>query len=140
MSKFMFLKSNYDETVHLLQQCSNYLETHGRRERVSLSLEDLVLYTAATSHITVPLTSVLSWLMAWKAVEAGEISSSELLNSRYRLQDIESLPDEQLTLFVRLPQPIPNLVEASTRLYQRMCRLERDMSDSSVNNQRLISV
>lgn len=127
--RFAFLQRNYDETVKLLQQCSNYLEYQGKYERVTMSIEDRVLYTIATSHITVQLTSVLSWLMAWKAVEAGEISFEDLKRSRYKLQEVRPLSEEQMQMFSRLSQPIPNLMEASCNLYTRMHRLESGMCE-----------
>jgi hypothetical protein len=125
--RFVFLKKNYDETLSLLQQCGNYLEYRGKYERIAMDVEERVLYTIATSHITVQLTSVLSWLMAWKAVEAGEIRQEDLKNEKYRLQDIHPLTEEQMNMFRSLAQPIPNLVDASTMLYMRMRRLEKTL-------------
>lgn len=125
--RFVFLQRNYDETLSLLQQCGNYLEYRGKYERIAMDIEERVLYTIATSHITVQLTSVLSWLMAWKAVEAGEIDIDELCTEKYRLQEIHPLTDDQIKMFTDLAQPIPNLVQASTMLYMRMRRLERSM-------------
>lgn len=128
--RFAFLQRNYDETVKLLQQCSNYLEHQGKYERVTMSIEDRVLYTIATSHITVQLTSVLSWLMAWKAVEAGEINLEDLQNSRYKLQVVRPLKEEQREMFKSLSRPIPDLLDTSCNLYERMRRLEQGILEN----------
>lgn len=125
--RFVFLQKNYDETLSLLQQCGNYLEYRGKYERIAMDVEERVLYTIATSHITVQLTSVLSWLMAWKAVEAGEINQNDLTLEKYRLQNIHPLTEEQMDMFKKLAQPIPDLVTASSMLYMRMKRLEETM-------------
>ncbi|MET0156252.1 MAG: DUF1465 family protein [Rickettsiales bacterium] len=125
--RFVFLQKNYDETLALLQQCGNYLEYRGKYERIAMDVEERVLYTIATSHITVQLTSVLSWLMAWKAVEAGEIKRSDLTLEKYRLQDIHPLTADQIDMFKKLAQPVPSLIEASGMLYMRMRRLEKTM-------------
>lgn len=130
--RFAFLQRNYDETVALLQQCSNYLEHQGKYERVTMGIEDRILYTIATSHITVQLTSVLSWLMAWKAVEAGEIALEDLQRSRYKLQDVRPLSDEQIKMFNKLSRPVPDLMEASCNLYARMSRLEQGVLENNV--------
>jgi len=127
--RFVFLQKNYDETLALLQQCGNYLEYRGKYERIAMDVEERVLYTIATSHITVQLTSVLSWLMAWKAVESGEIAQSDLKLEKYRLQNIHPLTADQMDMFKKLAQPIPGLVEASSMLYMRMKRLEKTMLD-----------
>lgn len=129
MSRFVFLENNYNETVRALKRCNNYLETQGRYHRVTLSLEDQLLYNSAISHIVVQLTGVLAWLMAWQAVEEGEISIPDLINGRYRLEEIETPTHERLSLFRNLPEPIPTLLNDGSQLYRRMLRIKQDYAD-----------
>lgn len=125
---FTFLQKSYDETVELLAAVTEYFKRYGKRDRFGLTQHERIVYTVAMSTITVQLTSVLSWLLAQKAVEKGEITAVEARSERYRLQHIEGYTrEEEDTVFEILNNPIPQMLKRSAALYGRIKRLEQSM-------------
>lgn len=125
--RYLFLQKTYDETLQMLEGVTAYFQANGKRDRFNLSAEDRIKYTVAMSVVTIQLTSVMSWLMAWKAVEAEEITPEQALSDKYCLQTV-LIEYEHINL-TQLKAPIPQFLDKSIALYRRIQRLEQSMRD-----------
>jgi len=76
-------------------------------------------------RVTARLTQVMAWLLAQKAIHAGELSTAEVIERQDRLTDIAVCMDEEAAdEIVGLPARFRELLDRSHRLYIRVARLD----------------
>lgn len=125
---FGFLDKTYDEALALVLEARNYIAVIERRERRLRGPAAALKMSCEALRITSRLTQVMAWLLAQKAVRAGEITQEEAMGDKHRLGgetvclDVSLLDDEDL------PEALRDLGRRSLWLYQRVARLERMMA------------
>lgn len=132
---FKFLRKNYDETMALLVLSRNYFQARGQIDRLQLSREETLIYTLAMSTITTQLTSVLSWLLSCRAVQAGEIQLKELATDTFRMPEFHLSYDETDSCFHVLNKPVREMLTRSSQLYNRIKRLENTIQQNLMAQQ-----
>ena len=65
----------------------------------------------------------IAWLLTQRAVRAGELTRAEAATSERRLGDAAPVDAELLT---RLPEQAVEIIQASSELYERVGRLDRE--------------
>jgi regulator of CtrA degradation len=118
----------YREGMDLVDETANYLDRAGRLEAKRLTPPASLAYTSESIKLTTRLTQLASWLLVRRAIAAGEITESEAHLHRHKVALIA-----QSTLypegFGSLPEAFRQLISESHRLYGRILRLDRLMSE-----------
>lgn len=120
-SRVAFVGSTYDEAMALLEETRNFLaEDRQRGEtptvRIAISYEAM--------RVTTRLVQVVAWLLARKAVMAGELSPAQAAAERHMLSDAPLCRDAQGEENMNLPEELRALLAASHLLYRRVLRLD----------------
>jgi regulator of CtrA degradation len=119
-----FFSRTYDEAMGLLYEARNYVAVGELRQRPALPPADRLILCCETMRLTARLTHVVAWLLAQRAVHAGEITLEASANEPFALggkttclgetKGIERVGDDWLN----------ELLDRSKRLYQRVSRLD----------------
>lgn len=117
------VNSLYTEAMLLADEARGYFDVFGRAERESLPPLERVNFSCESLKVTTRLMHVIAWLLTRKAIDAGEIREDPANDSRRLGYAAESDPD----IYARLPEAAIGLIEASTDLYERIAKLDRDM-------------
>jgi len=122
--KTAFFGRTYDEAMGLLVEARNYVAVNELRRLSILTPSDRLLLCCETMRLTTRLTHIMAWLLAQRAVHAGEITLAESAEEPYVLggaktcltvtEEVERLGDQWLI----------TLLERSHRLYIRVSRLD----------------
>ena len=122
--KTAFFGRTYDEAMGLLVEARNYVAVNELRALPVLTPSDRLLLCCETMRLTTRLTHIMAWLLAQRAVHAGEITLAESAAEPYVLggaktcltvtDEVERLGDQWLI----------TLLERSHRLYIRVSRLD----------------
>lgn len=78
------------------------------------------------SRVTMRLTSVMAWLMARKAVQAGQLDEEEAA-THYRIEGEQYCLEQPPGLQGLLPDYMFDLLERSYALYLRVWRLDKQL-------------
>ena len=81
-------------------------------------------------RVTSRLTQVMAWLLAQKAVHAGEMSREQAASDDFALSGGEICTDPSGPDNEALPEGLRSLLERSHRLYMRVARLDERARDS----------
>ena len=118
----------FDRTFHegmdLVEETAAYLDGSGRQDSRLLSRGAALAYAGESMRLTTRLMQVASWLLVQRAVREGDMPAAEACQDRYRLN--EAAPAETAA-DPELPGNLLNLLERSTRLYERVLHLDRRM-------------
>lgn len=118
-----FFSRTYDEAFELLIEARDYI-AHGQAvEQNFVDLGSRARMAVETTRLTARLTHVMAWLLARKAVHAGEISPTLGAQPPYTLERDENLVGEGAFTDI-LPPGLEDLMERSQRLYIRVSRLD----------------
>jgi regulator of CtrA degradation len=119
-----FFSRTYDEAMGLLLEARNYVAVGELRRQQALAPTDHLIICCEAMRLTARLTHVMAWLLAQRAVHAGEITLEDSANEPYALggqatclgetKGIERVGDDWLK----------ELIDRSKRLYQRVSRLD----------------
>jgi regulator of CtrA degradation len=135
-TKTAFFHRTYDEVLALLVEARDYVagdkkRTNIRLESLPMSPGDRLLLCSETFRLTSRLTYAMAWLMAQRAVHAGEITREQAASDAFCLgghavctavsSDIESVGDA----------PLLGLLDRSLKLYERVARLDELVRDSA---------
>lgn len=117
-----FFGKTYDEALGLLIAARDYVAQSERSAQGRLGAGDRLRLCCETMRMTARLTQVMAWLMAQRAVHAGEMSQDELVQKQEPLSEIRICmePGE----IDGLPYSLVGLLERSHRLYLRVARLD----------------
>jgi regulator of CtrA degradation len=113
--------SLYTEAMLLADEARSYFDMSGRADRDSLDPIDRVGFSCESLKVTTRLMHVIAWLLTQRAVEAGELSSSQARRPARRLGEA---PDSDEALLAKLPEAAVVLIHASRDLYARVKRLD----------------
>ncbi len=119
----------YREGMDLVEETADYLDRAGRLESRRLLPPASIAYTSESIKLTTRLTQLASWLLVCRAISIGEITAAEAHTHRHRvtLAAQSSLRPEG---FGDLPETFIRLISESHRLYGRILRLEKLLSES----------
>jgi len=118
----------YREGMALVEDTAEYLDRDGRTESRQLTPPSSLAYSAESIKLTTRLTQIASWLLVRRAIAMGEITSAEAHTHRHR---VSLVPQSGLRPdgFDGLPEKFRQLIAESHRLYDRILRLDRLMSE-----------
>lgn len=119
----------YREGMDLVEETADYLDRAGRLESRRLLPPASIAYTSESIKLTTRLTQLASWLLVFRAISIGEITAAEAHTHRHRvtLAAQSSLRPEG---FDDLPETFKRLISESHRLYGRILRLDKLLSES----------
>lgn len=124
----VFFRGTYDEAFQLLIEARDYLTYREPTERAALSLDQRLAANREAMRLTSRLTQVMAWLMVRRAVQEGEISFDEALQSDRRLDGqrvcLIQIEDDDAA---PLPRGLRDLLGRSYHLYTRVERLDKAM-------------
>jgi regulator of CtrA degradation len=115
------IDSLYMEAMLMADEVRAYFDENGRDARDALDPIDRVLFSCESLKVTTRLMHIVAWLLAQRAIEAGELSGERTRDSVSRLGDTI---DTDLPTLERLPGEARALVEASMDLHSRVGRVE----------------
>ncbi|QQR68988.1 MAG: DUF1465 family protein [Alphaproteobacteria bacterium] len=113
------------ESVALTVEARNYIAYQEQRSFGRGMPPDALAIGYQNTRISARLVQVLTWLMAMKAYDSGEITREELIASPYLLDEDDILPGE---IEACDPNPMPagliSLLQRTESLYCRITRLD----------------
>jgi regulator of CtrA degradation len=120
-----FFSKTYDETMGLLVEVRNYVAQDQKRDRAELAPSVGALLCCEALRVTARLTQVMAWLLAQKAIHAGELSAAQVVAQNGPLAEIAiCMAEEAGEEHGFLPQYFRDLLDRSRRLYLRVARLD----------------
>ena len=119
-----FFSRTYDEATGLLMEARDYLAAEERGDRARLAVGDRWRLTCETTRLTSRLTHIMAWLLARRAVFAGELTPVEAAGPPYLLERNETLVDGDPTAYENLSKNLSRLMDRSHQLYIRVARLD----------------
>ncbi len=120
-----FFNKTYDETLGLLVEVRDYVADSEPADRRRLAPVIGAKLSCEALRVTARLTQIMAWLLAQRAVHAGEVSAEELVRRNEALADIEiCMAADEEGLIAGLPARFRELLDRSHRLYTRVARLD----------------
>ena len=126
----LFAKT-FREGMNLVEETAAYLDGPGRQDSKQLGRKDALAYASQSMRLTTRLMQVASWLLVQRALQEGEMTSTEARQDKYRLVP-EEITDTDNNRTVNqyatvLPGLLLDLLARSDALYQRIMRLDRSL-------------
>jgi regulator of CtrA degradation len=126
----LYFSRTYDETMGLLHEARNCIIRHG--DEPTMSTAARLTFSRETMRLTTRLTSVMAWLLAQRAVHAGEMTRQHAAAEAHALTArdlcLADASDEDTAL---LPAELRLLMERSRALYARIARLDAQVKASA---------
>ncbi|MGE5146513.1 MAG: DUF1465 family protein [Candidatus Eiseniibacteriota bacterium] len=119
-----FFGKTFEEAMILLIEARDYISATAGQRPQGLTPEDQLRIARETMRITTRLTQIMAWLLAQKAVHAGELTARQVASEEYRLdgQSVCLADDERH--HGGLPDHLQSLLKRSHALYVRVARLD----------------
>lgn len=121
MQATAFFGKTYGEAMDLLVEARDYLAHREPIDRQTLAPLQRLRFCCETMRLTARLTQIMAWLLAQRAVFAGEISQEAALADHGALADVAICMAEEAPA---MPQRLASLLDRSRRLYVRVSRLD----------------
>ncbi|MDX2027772.1 MAG: DUF1465 family protein [Alphaproteobacteria bacterium] len=118
------LDRTFEEGIALTLETRNYIAYHEQADRREYDLARCLQVGYQHTRISARLIQVMTWLLAMKALLAGEISPEQFAAPQYALvvsDECNSASGPELT---ELPAGLRSLLERSHSLYARIQRLD----------------
>lgn len=125
-----FFNRTYDETMSLLIEARNYIAYHEASDQRRLPPHVRLQVSYESMRVTSRLTQVMAWLLAQKAVHAGELTTEQLASDDFALSGGEVCSDPSGPDNMNLPTGLRGLLDRSHRLYIRVSRLDEQVRRS----------
>ncbi|WP_448206886.1 DUF1465 family protein [Azospirillum sp. sgz302134] len=120
-----FFNGTYEETMALLIEARNYIAYHEAvQNRTTLPPHVRLQISYESMRVTSRLTQVMAWLLAQKAVHAGEITREQAAGEEFALSGGDVCTDPSGPDNGALPEGLRSLLERSYKLYMRVARLD----------------
>jgi len=117
-----FFGRTFGEAERLLVEARDYLNHGEPVDRRARAPADRLLLCTETLRLTARLTQIMAWLLAQRAVDAGEMSREEALAEP--LAALAICMDSDAPEDAGLPPVLADLLGRSRRLYVRVARLD----------------
>ena len=123
-----FFDKTYDETLALIEQAYAYLtDIHRKNIKTDSPIDDLRLRCEAF-RLSTRLMQVMAWLLSQRAVQAGELTESEVREGdEYRLGASRVCRDDSQHRHPAIPAAMSEMLDLSLSLYVRAERLDEMM-------------
>lgn len=118
------LDRTFDEGVALTLEVRNYIAYHEQADRREFDLSRCLQVGYQHTRVSARLIQVMTWLLAMKALLAGEISPEQFASPQYALVESEDCRNATGPEQKDLPSGLRNLLERSYALYSRIQRLD----------------
>ncbi len=122
MTATTFFSKTYNEAMDLLVEARDYLAHREPIDRQALMPLQRLHFCCETMRLTARLTQMMAWLLAQRAVFAGEISQQDALAEHGALAEVEICMGSEAE--AAMPQRLASLLDRSRRLYLRVARLD----------------
>ena len=120
-------KDFFREGMALVEEAAAYLDGPGRVESRALPRAAALAYSTESMRLTTRLMQVASWLLLRRAVNEGELTSSQAQAERVRVklsgEDYACGPE----LFDQLPPSLRSLSQRSLRIQERVMHLDQSL-------------
>ena len=120
------IDSLYTEAMILADEARAYFDEAGRDDRMVLEPFARVGFACESLKVTTRIMHIVAWLLTQRAVESGELRSSDGRRPERRLGHA-SVSDPLIV--AQLPEAAERLITASTDLYARIARLDEGQLD-----------
>jgi len=118
------LDRTFDEGVALTLEVRNYIAFHEQADRREYDLSKCLHVGYQHTRVSARLIQVMTWLLAMKALLAGEISPEQFAAPQYALNTADVSDEDTGPESKELPQGLLNLLERSHALFSRIQRLD----------------
>jgi regulator of CtrA degradation len=118
------LDRTFDEGVALTLEVRNYIAYHEQADRREFDLSRCLQVGYQHTRVSARLIQVMTWLLAMKALLAGEISPEQFAAPQYALADSDECKNDSGPDVQELPPGLRSLLERSFALYSRIQRLD----------------
>ena len=120
----------FREGMGLVEETATYLDGKGREDSRRLTRHGSLAYATESMRLTTRLMQLASWLLLQRAVGEGELSrlQAERDKARISLKDLQ--PSSSAEVLAALPPGLAALIARSSRLQERICHLDRQISES----------
>ncbi len=115
----------FQEGMDLVEETAAYLDGGGRQDSKLLSRSAALAYASESMRLTTRLMRVASWLLVQRAVREGDMAPEAACDDRYRIENDENRSDNEA--LHDLPLALLELLDRSSRLYDRVRHLDRRM-------------
>lgn len=119
-----FFNGPYDETMSLLVEARNYIAFQEAVDNRALPPNVRLQVSYESMRVTSRLTQAMAWLLAQKAVHAGEMTLAQMASDDFALSGGEICSDPSGPENEELPVGLRSLLERSHSLYSRVARLD----------------
>jgi len=118
------LDRTFDEGIALTMEVRNYIAYHEQADRREYDLPRCLQVGYQHTRVSARLIQVMTWLLAMKALLAGEISPEQFAAPQYALGGGDECESESGADEADLPPGLRSLLERSHALYARIKRLD----------------
>ncbi len=119
----------FDETMSLLLSARHYVANVQPGEAFQADPDERLHMNCEAMRLTTRLAQVMAWLLAQKAVAAGEITREEVREERYRLGAVQLCLVDTDARVARSSSRLGDLMLQSRRLFERVERLDRQLGN-----------
>lgn len=124
MQATAFFGKTYAEAMDLLVEARDYLAHREPIDRKTLMPVERLRFCGETMRLTARLTQIMAWLLAQRAVHAGEITQAEALGDNRALAEHAICMEVAAETAEAMPRRLVLLLDRSQRLYVRVARLD----------------
>lgn len=121
--------SVFSEGMALVEETADYLDGQGRKDARGLSRHAAIAYASESMRLTTRLMQMASWLLLRRAVSEGEMSVDEAEAQKHRVNLEEVRPTLGQDGLDALPEQLGDLIARSSRLYERILKLDAMMNE-----------
>ena len=111
----------------LVEEAAAYLDGPGRAESSALPRPTALAYSTESMRLTTRLMQVASWLLLQRAVNEGELTSSEAQAERVRVKLSREEYGYRHEIFEQLPPTLRSLSQRSMRIQERVMHLDQSL-------------
>lgn len=126
-----FFNRTYEEAMGLLVEARDYMAYQEAKDQLGLPAQVRLQVSYESLRVTSRLTQVMAWLLAQKAVHAGELTAEQVASEEYALTGGDICSDPSGPEDDRLPARLRDLLDRSHRLYMRVSRLDQQIRRSA---------
>jgi regulator of CtrA degradation len=120
-------KDLFREGMTLVEEAASYLDGPGRAESSALPRPAALAYSTESMRLTTRLMQVASWLLLQRAVNEGELTSSQAQAERIRVKLVREDYGCKPEIFEQLPPTLRRLSQRSIRIQERVMHLDQGL-------------
>lgn len=121
----------FNNGMRLIEETASYLDGPGRAVSKSLSRLGSVAYASESMRLTTRLMQIASWLLLQRAINEGEMTSSQGSDEKAKVRLGGLQPSRTGAGWNELPLELKELIERSGRLEERVRHLDIGMGGRS---------